>query len=263
MAFRAVRAKITLMPAACRPTVSNTAVVDKFLMRAVFAFVMAVSLLPVLLHAQQGAPPKDHPKIYTNDDLEGKSGGISVVGEPSKPEKAAREKDEPRSLSPAKPKAKVPDKKEACADWAWGSAVAVALGAQGVPFDAAYWVDKTFGGTRCSKSVGGASSLTSSVDGDYALDDGRKVRISSTIGLPGGSAMVAAAKQGRPMVVVWNGMAYISSGIRYDKVTYSDGSVEFVLKEIDLVNPYLEQSLTFKGNPREIEVVQFAVEARQ
>ena len=224
---------------------------------------MAVSLLPAGLHAQQADPPRNHSKVYTNDDIEGKSGGISVVGEPSKPEKPASDKDEQKSPSAAKPKVKIPDKKERCADWAWGSAVAVAVGAQGVPFDAAYWVDKTFGGTRCNKSVGGAASLTSSVDGDYALDDGRKVRISSRIGVPGGSGMVAAAKLGRPMVILWNGMPYVSSAIRYDRVTYSDGSVEYVLKEIDLTNPYLEQSLTFKGNPSEIEVVQFTVEARQ
>ncbi len=232
-------------------------------MRAVFALWMAVALLPAFLHAQQGDAPKNHSRVYTNDDLEGKSGGISVVGEPSKPEKPARDADEPKSPGAAKPKVKAPDKKERCADWAWGSAVAVALGAQGVPFDAPYWVDKTFGGTRCPKSVGRASSLTSSVDGDYALDDGRKVRISSRIGPPGGPGMVAATKQGRPMVVVWNGMPYVSGGIRYDKVTYSDGSIEYVLKEVDLVSPYLEQSLTFKGNPSEIEVVQFTVEARQ
>lgn len=232
-------------------------------MRAVFAFVMLLAVAPILVHAQQADPPNKPAKVYTNDDLEGKSGGLSVVGEASKPEKPSRDADESRSPGMAKPKVKVPDKKERCADWAWGAAVAAALGAQGVPYDAAYWVDKTFGGTRCSKSVGGASSLTSSVDGDYSLDDGRRVRISSRVGPPGGPGMVAAAKQGRPMVVVYNGMPYVSSGIRYDRVTYSDGSVEFVLKEIDLINPYLEQSLTFKGNPSEIEVAQFTVEARQ
>lgn len=179
------------------------------------------------------------------------------------PRSRPRSKEDQRSPGAAKSNSKFPDKKERCADWAWGAAVAVALGAQGVPFDAAYWVDKTFGGTRCNKSLGSASSLTSSVDGDYALDDGRKVRISSRIGLPGGGAMVAAAKQNRPMVVVWNGMPYVSSGICYDRVTYSDGSVEYVLKEIELTNPYLEQSLAFKGNPSEIEAVQFTVDSRQ
>ncbi len=224
------------------------------------AYVLSVLLLASLAPAQTGKTPK----VYTEDDLKELRGGISVIGEA--PAKAADRKDEPRAPGAAKAKSKVPDKAEGCADWAVSSAIAAALGSQGVPFDASYWIDKIYGGTRCPKSIGGLSSIAASVDGDYTLDDASKVRVRTRIGVPGAGGMVENVKSNRPMLVVWQGVPYVSQGVRYVKEVYTDGSILYKIKEMELTNPYLERTVTFHADSDregDLEAMEFAVTTRQ
>ena len=217
---------------------------------------------------QQANPQKKPAKVYTNDDLEGLSGGISTVGEASKPEKpdTGTAEGETKSPAPTAPKSKKPPQKDQCADWGWGEVVAATLGSQGVPFDAAYWVDKTWGTGRCLSSLPSASGLASSIDGDYALDDGSKIRVQSIVGAPSGAGVVESIQKNRPFIVLWRGIPYLASGVRGVKMDNGDGSYTYYIREMTLNNPYLGKSVTFnseKDKESELEAVIFKVTNRQ
>lgn len=233
-------------------------------MRAVLALSLFLSLFPLTLPAQQNDPPKK-PRVYTNDDLEGRSGGLSVVGEPEKPAKPG-EKARPAAPTPASAKTKAPPSKDQCADWGWGVVVAETLNYKGVPFDAEYWVDKTFGTTRCLAKLPGAASLASSLDGDYTLDDGTKINIKSSVGVPGAAGVVEGLDKNKPFIVVWRGIPYLCTSVRGAKEVYSDGSVAYVISQMSLSNPYLQKNATFdsaKDKESELEAVDFRVSKRQ
>ena len=216
---------------------------------------------------QPSDPNKKPPKVYTNDDLEGMTGGISVIGSTSKPDKAAT-KDEATATTktPAAPKSKMPPQKAQCADWGWGAVVAASLSSQGVPFDAAYWVDKTWGTGRCTATIGSASSVASSIDGDYSLDDGSKIHIQSIVGAPTGAGVVESLQKKKPVIVVWRGIPYMATGVHGVQMDNGDGSSTYFIREMTLGNPYLGKNVTFnseKDKESELEAVIFRVTSRQ
>lgn len=238
-------------------------------MRAVIALTFFLCLAPAALSAQQNEPAKKPARVYTNDDLEGMSGGINVVGEAAKPEKPAnpgKDKAEPAAATAPAAKTKAPPTKDQCADWGWGVVVAETLNYKGVPFDAEYWVDKTFGTTRCLNRLPTAATIAPSIDGDYTLDDGSKIHIKSSVGAPGAAGVVEGIDKNRPFVVIWRGIPYLANGVRGVKQIYDDGSVQYIISEITLSNPYLEKTVTFsaeKDKGSELEAVDFRVTKRQ
>lgn len=235
-------------------------------MRAALALLALSWIFPGALPAQT-EPAKKPPRVYTNDDLEGMSGGISVVGDPAKPEKAVKTKKTAEGVPAAAPaKSKAPATKDQCADWAWGVVVAETLGYKGVPFDAEYWVDKSFGSLRCLATVPTAATLAAGIDGDYTLDDGTRIRIKSSIGIPGAAGVVEGIDKNRPFIVVWKGIPYLANGVRGVKEIYGDGSVQYIIEEMTLNNPYLDKTVTFsskKDKETELEAVDFRVTKRQ
>ncbi len=237
-------------------------------MRVVITLFLFLGLFPAALRAQQNDSAKK-PRVYTNDDVEGLSGGISVVGEAAKPEKpAAKAKDKADPFMPptAPVKSKVPPTKDQCADWGWGVIVSQMLTDKGVPFDAEYWVDKTFGSTRCLAKVPSAATMAAAIDGDYTLDDGSKVRIKTSVGVPGATGVVEGIDKNRPFIVVWRGIPYLAAGVRGVKEIYGDGSVSYIISQMTLTNPYLEKTVTFvaeKDKESELEAVDFKVTKRQ
>ena len=233
-------------------------------MRALLVLSIFLGLFPSSFAAQQNDPSKK-PRVYTNDDLEGLSGGISVVGEAAKPAKPSKDTAQAPAAAAAPAKSKAPSSKE-CADWGWGVVVAEALNYKGVPFDAEYWVDKTFGTTRCLAKVPSAATMAAAIDGDYTLDDGSKVHIKSSVGVPGAAGVVEGIDRNQPFVVIWRSIPYLASGIRGVKNVYDDGSVQYVIEEMTLSNPYLEKTVTFTAKTdkeSELEAVDFRVSKRQ
>ncbi len=235
-------------------------------MRAVLAVAFFFWIFPAALVAQQNEPPKKPPRVYTNDDLEGLSGGINVVGEAAKPAKPTKDKEQPAPAASAAVKSKAPATKDQCADWGWGVVVAETLNYKGVPFDAEYWTDKTFGTTRCLAKVPSAATMAAAIDGDYTLDDGTKIHIKSSVGVPGAAGVVEGIDSNKPFVVVWRSIPYLASGIRGVKNVYDDGSVQYVIEEMTLSNPYLQKTVVFsakKDKESELEAVDFRVTRRQ
>ena len=239
-------------------------------MKGAFLAILLSFLVVTFVTAQQDqsqAPQKKPAKVYTNEDLEGMSGGISVIGTAGKPEKAtSKDEGTAPASKPAAPKSKMPPQKDQCADWAWGAVVAASLSSQGVPFDASYWVDKTWGTGRCTATVGSASSLAGAIEGDYTLDDGSKVRIQSLVGAPTGAGVVDSLKGKRPVIVLWRGIPYMASGVRGVQMDNGDGSSTYYIREMTLNNSYLGKSVTFnseKDKESELEAVVFRVTSRQ
>ncbi len=237
-------------------------------MKAALMVVVATLLIGVLAAGQQqGEAPKKQPKIYTNEDLEGRTGGISVIGETAKPDKPTKEKPKAEDSSAAAVTAtdgknKIPDKSQKCADWAWAFVVTSTLTAQGVTYDPTYWIDKTFGGSRCLSSLTGIGGLAASVEGDYTLDDGKKVSIKSAVGAPGGNGVVESLQRGRPFIVVWRGMPYLADTVKGVKVDYGNGNIIYRIEEMTLQSPYLQQSATYsakKDGYTDLEAVDFTV----
>ena len=237
----------------------------EYFMRAVLVLIILLGLLPAALPAQQNDPSKKPPRVYTNDDLEGISGGVSVVGSAEKPAKPSKDKAQ-TAAAPAAAKTKAPPTKDQCADWGWGVVVAETLNYKGVPFDAEYWVDKTFGTTRCLATVPSAATMASAIDGDYTLDDGSKIQIKSSVGVPGAAGVVEGLDKNKPFVVIWRGIPYLATGVRGVKEIYGDGSVGYIISQMSLSNPYLEKNVTFvaeKDKESELEAVDFRVTKRQ
>ncbi len=235
-------------------------------MRVVLALTVFLWLFSASPAAPQSDPPKKPPRVYTNDDLEGLSGGINVVGEAAKPVKPSPEKAAPAAPAAAPAKSKAPASKDQCADWGWGVVVAETLNYKGVPYDAEYWVDKTFGTTRCLANVPSAATLAATIDGDYTLDDGSKIHIKSSVGVPGAAGVVEGIDKNKPFVVIWRGIPYLANGVRGVKQTYEDGSVQYIIEEMTLSNPYLEKTVTFsakKDKESELEAVDFRITKRQ
>ena len=238
-------------------------------MRAVIALAILFGLFAFPVFAQQSDPAKKPPRVYTNDDVEGMSGGISVVGEAAKPEKPAKpgkDKADPFVAPAATAKSKAPAAKDQCADWGWGVVVAEVLNSKGVPFDAEYWVDKTFGATRCLARVPTAATMAASIDGDYTLDDGAKIHIKSSVGVPGATGVVEGIDKNRPFIVIWRNIPYLATAVRGVKEVYGDGSVRYIISHMTLSNPYLEKTVTFeaeKDKETDLEAVDFSVTKRQ
>ena len=56
-------------------------------------------------------------------------------------------------------------------------------------------------------------------------------------------------RQGRPLILFWNGHAYLLCGLLYDEFIASDGGRVFVVREMKLRDPYVaagdKQFVTF------------------
>ena len=235
-------------------------------MRAGIAIFALLCLASAALPAQQADAGKKPPRVYTNDDLEGMSGVVNVVGDSNKPGAESGNPAEAGSARTATAKHKAPPTKDQCADWAWGVVVADTLGSKGIPFDPEYWVEKTFGNTRCLATLAKASNLAGAIDGDYTLDDGAKVHIQSSVGAPGAAGVVDGIDKNQPFIVLWRGIPYLAAGVRGVKQIYGDGTVMYVISQMTLSNPYLQKTVTFdadKDKASELEAVDFRVTKRQ
>src|SRR5579864_4237879 len=67
--------------------------------------------------------------------------------------------------------------KQKCENWAWAAGLETILKKQGVDIPQNYWVMKADGGEVCKDEMPKLESLSKLINGEYKLDDGRKVRL--------------------------------------------------------------------------------------
>ncbi len=146
----------------------------------------------------------------------------------------------------------LPTPVQKCTNWAWAVAVEAMLKSQQVTMKQNYWVMKANLGELCIDTPPTLEQLTKLVNGEYVLDDGRKVRLEShTIaGAPQiADDLIAPLRQGRPVLLFWKARALVVRAATYDEYIYPNGQRMFQIKEIRLVDPLLT------GKEREISFV--------
>ena len=130
-----------------------------------------------------------------------------------------------------------------CENWAWAGGVEAILRSQGVPLDQHYWVQKSDGGEICLESLAPLEQIARVLNGEYVLDDGRKVRLEAryTVGSPVNlDSIILGLRGGRPALAVWKGHAYIVYGVMYDEYVAPTGNRYFDIRELKLVDPFFE-----------------------
>lgn len=126
-----------------------------------------------------------------------------------------------------------------CENYAWAAIVETMMRAQQVPITQNDWVLRTSGGEKCYPSLDDYAQRADALNGDYTLNDGRKVRIHADYiaGTGTSDALVYSLRIGRPLLIVWNGRPYLLAGIVYDELIHSSGKAnEFVIKELHLLD---------------------------
>jgi hypothetical protein len=127
-----------------------------------------------------------------------------------------------------------------CENWSWAAGVETILRTVDVPLDQHYWVQKSDGGEVCRESLAPLEQLARVINGEYVLDDGRKVRLEAryTVGAPVNlDAIILGLRGGRPALLLWKGHAYILYGVVYDEYVAPTGHRLFDIREIKLVDP--------------------------
>ena len=139
-----------------------------------------------------------------------------------------------------------------CKNWTWAATLETVLRLQQVQLDQHQLVTKLQGGEVCDDNFTNFEDLPRLVEGEYVLEDGRKVRVSASYlaGAPTNiDDLIVAMRQGRPLILFWKGHAYLLCGLIYDEYIAGGGHRIFVVREMKLRDPYVaagdKQFVTF------------------
>ena len=210
--------------------------------------VVAVVILSLCAGAQESAPkvspaapakPKSK-KVYTEEDLGKLRGGVSVVGEPAQPKAEASSVplDEDEAESVPADKAKPPAKKRVtasnCRSASWAKIVALVVQQQGLYMQEGFWHEKLFGNPFCIENVGSIEKITQSIQGDYTMDTGDRLRVAVKVSRPwpDPEVIVPNHQKGDVLIVVWKGQPYYVESI---------DTIEYVVKGHDTGLPGLNE----------------------
>ncbi len=127
-----------------------------------------------------------------------------------------------------------------CANWSWAAGLEALLRAQDVPLNQNYWVLKVNLGEVCDDRFLSPEALARSIEGDYTLDDGRKLHLQATVinaapTIP--DQVIAPLRHGHPTLLFWNGRAFLLYGVVFDEYIYPNGQRLFQIRELKLLDP--------------------------
>jgi hypothetical protein len=151
-----------------------------------------------------------------------------------------------------------------CENWAWAVGLEAILEAQQVSLKQTFWVQKANGGELCIDAPPGLARLANVVDGQYVLDDGRKIRLQSRylVGAPTiPDDIIAPIRQGVPIVLFWKWRALVVRSVVYDEYIYPNGQRMFEIREMRLLDPLVpakEREVSFvngRDDPADISGV--------
>lgn len=160
--------------------------------------------------------------------------------------------------------------KQNCVNWGLAAGLETILAQQNVPIDQTFWVMHLNYGEVCSDQTPSMELLAKVVNQEFVLDDGRHVRLELEF-TPGAPTYVDGLldrlRREQPAILLWRGHPYFLVGATYDERIQRDGSREFVIKELRLVDTFAKQpAVTFqtgRDDPAEIDgVVSLSVVAR-
>jgi len=197
-------------------------------------------------------PPKPKPKagtkhVYTEDDLRGLRGGVSVMGSTEKPPSAANSGSSNTftSLGPDdsydSDGAPPPKSKEAdCPSLTLSFALERIFSEQGYDLGHELWNSKLFGGPDLCKALPGADELISRIEGDYTDTSSRHARIEITLyrDLPTRQARQAAEVDGRHFLVLFNKNAWVLESFEYRLDNVGGQTMRTGIDGLNLVDEY-------------------------
>ncbi len=127
-----------------------------------------------------------------------------------------------------------------CANYAWAAAAETVLKYQNVFLKQEDFVVKANGGSICLDQVSDFTRAVNAISGDYALADGRKIRLHAEYvpGVPITLEPIALALRNRiPLMMVYRGRAMVLYGVVYDENTESSGQKDFIIRELKMMDP--------------------------
>src|SRR5690606_20807783 len=105
-----------------------------------------------------------------------------------------------------------------------------------------FWVLKADVGEVCRNAPIEFQAWKKIMDGEYVLDDGRKVRLELRYSEGAPTApdqLIASLKLGQLSLLLWNWNTYLVHGVTYDEYIYPNGQRMFEIRELRLRDPFL------------------------
>jgi hypothetical protein len=128
-----------------------------------------------------------------------------------------------------------------CESYAWAAALETILRARGVIIPQQQWAIRANGGDACMDSTPDYPELIAKyINGDYTPAAGQRIHLEGSFapGPPGyPDSLIASMKRGLPLVMIWNGHAYVLYGMKYDEYVQANGGRIFEVNEFMLVDP--------------------------
>lgn len=127
-----------------------------------------------------------------------------------------------------------------CENWGWAAAVETLLRAEGAPLPQNFWVTRANGGEVCVAHPEDILSLNQSIDGDFALDNGRRIRVEAHF-VPNQQIsledLIVALRNQQPRIMFWKNRAYLIYGMVYDELVAPAGVRRYQWKQFKLIDP--------------------------
>ena len=138
-----------------------------------------------------------------------------------------------------------------CENWGWAASVETLLKSAGVAMPQNFWVMRANGGEVCVANPENVLSLNQFIDGDFALDDGRRIRVESHY-VPNQQIsvedLILALRNQQPRIMFWKNRAYVIYGMVYDELIAPAGVRRYQWKQFKLIDPMY-------SDPKQREVV--------
>jgi len=129
----------------------------------------------------------------------------------------------------------------ACESYAWAAALETILRARGVVIPQQQWAIRANGGDACMDSTPDYPELIAKyINGDYTPSANQRIHLEANFapGPPGyPDSLIASMKKGLPVIMIWNGHAYVLYGMKYDEYVQANRGRIFEVNEFMLVVP--------------------------
>ncbi|ABF43725.1 hypothetical protein Acid345_4726 [Candidatus Koribacter versatilis Ellin345] len=130
-----------------------------------------------------------------------------------------------------------------CTNYSFVAALEGVLAYQKVELKQDMWADKYYGGSLCLDDMGKMDDIIRKTEGEYTLDDGRKVELKLQYfpGVPSNtSALLVPILTDEIQIVFIDGHADLLTGAMWDDWQSKRGERMVDLKELHLLDPMLE-----------------------
>ncbi len=127
-----------------------------------------------------------------------------------------------------------------CENWLLAAALETALRAQGAAIGQHELVTKANGGEVCSDLADDVHDVVGAVADELPIGNGVSLKLKATL-TPGApqsvDPLLAGIVQKKPVILLWQGRAYVVGGAVYDEQDWPDGSRKYQINQLTLLDP--------------------------